>query len=182
MKLEQYQEQAKRTNADLGSEKLNLAHMVLGLVSEQEEYLEASVKEDEVNQREELADMCWYIANYCEMRGYKFHELLKQCQFFFEPNDEWIEQVSYMDVYVSKLADYVKKYVAYGKPIIRAKEKEALKGILYSLTLEECYFDFERDLRNNIEKLKVRFPEKFTQEKALNRDLETERKILEKDV
>ncbi|MBT5073489.1 MAG: hypothetical protein HOH19_08390 [Kordiimonadaceae bacterium] len=31
----------------------------------------------------------------------------------------------------------------------------------------------------NINKLKARFPEKFTQEKAYNRDLDTERDILE---
>lgn len=40
--------------------------------------------------------------------------------------------------------------------------------------------DFYKGLERNINKLKVRFPEKFTQENALNRDLESERKELEK--
>jgi NTP pyrophosphatase (non-canonical NTP hydrolase) len=39
--------------------------------------------------------------------------------------------------------------------------------------------DFEETLKRNIAKLKARFPEKFTNENAINRDLETERKILE---
>jgi hypothetical protein len=34
-------------------------------------------------------------------------------------------------------------------------------------------------LYNNIEKLKVRYPEKFTEEAALNRNLDKERKTLE---
>jgi hypothetical protein len=34
-------------------------------------------------------------------------------------------------------------------------------------------------LKTNISKLEARYPEKFTQENALNRNLENERKILE---
>jgi hypothetical protein len=45
---------------------------------------------------------------------------------------------------------------------------------------EYADLDFWQILTNNIEKLKVRFPEKFNQDKALNRDLDSERKKLEK--
>jgi hypothetical protein len=34
-------------------------------------------------------------------------------------------------------------------------------------------------MERNINKLKVRFPDKFSEHSALNRDLETERKTLE---
>lgn len=179
MGLENYQQQAKRTCASLGSYKLDLAHMVLGIVSEHEEYLKALVEGDAINQKEELADICWYVANYCEIRGYEFYNILKNNKNLFEPKEDWINKVSFFDVYVSKLADYVKKFIAYGKEIDKVKEVEALSAILYSITLEECYFNFERDLDKNIKKLQARFPEKFTEEKALNRDLKTERKILE---
>ena len=40
-------------------------------------------------------------------------------------------------------------------------------------------FDMKNIAEVNIKKLQARYPEKFTSEKALNRDLETERKILE---
>lgn len=40
--------------------------------------------------------------------------------------------------------------------------------------------DFEQVLTTNIEKLRARFPEKFTSENAINRNLDTERQILEK--
>jgi NTP pyrophosphatase (non-canonical NTP hydrolase) len=171
-----YQENAQRTCASLGSEKLDLAHMVLGIVSEQEEFLKAVVLEDNVNMREELADMCWYVANYCTFRGYNFAKLI---DYSFDFEEEWESQVSTFDVYSSKLADYVKKYIAYGKEIDRNLEVKALKGILYSLTIEDCGFDFTDDLERNINKLKLRFPDKFTEYNALNRDLDGERKILE---
>ena len=40
--------------------------------------------------------------------------------------------------------------------------------------------NFEECLDLNINKLKIRFPDKFTEENALNRDLASERKELEK--
>jgi len=176
--MQNYQELAKRTCASLGDEKLDLAHMILGIISEQEELLQAIVKEDEVNMREEMSDICWYLANYCTFRGYDFNKLVEEYQFDFEL-EEWESGVCTFDVYSSKLADYVKKYIAYGKPIDRVLEERALGGIIYSFQFEECYFSFKDDLDRNIKKLQARFPEKFSQEKALNRDLETERKILE---
>jgi len=42
----------------------------------------------------------------------------------------------------------------------------------FGINPEEAY-------EKNINKLKVRFPEKFSEEKALERDLEAERKTLE---
>jgi hypothetical protein len=39
--------------------------------------------------------------------------------------------------------------------------------------------DLEEMLQRNIDKLKARYPEKFTQENALNRNLDVERQILE---
>lgn len=48
-------------------------------------------------------------------------------------------------------------------------------------TMRELGYEgtWEDDLVTNIEKLRTRFPEKFTDEHANNRDLETERKVLE---
>jgi hypothetical protein len=42
----------------------------------------------------------------------------------------------------------------------------------YEINLEECF-------EKNIAKLKARYGEKFSSEMAINRDLETERNILE---
>lgn len=48
-----------------------------------------------------------------------------------------------------------------------------------ALGIDELDGDFEQVLRTNIEKLRARYPEKFSEQNALNRDLEREREILE---
>lgn len=180
MKLfKQYQEDAKRTCADLGDLKLNLSHMALGIISELEEYTKAMVEDDMVNAREELADMCWYLANYCNFRGFDLEDVIGNPNSLSFDLQKWEEEVSLLLVFSSRLSDYVKKYIAYNKPLNEELEKKAIEAIAYSLTLEADYFDFEVDLKKNIDKLKQRYPEKFTEEKALNRDLKAERLILE---
>ena len=54
MTFKEYQEQAKRTYPSLGSEKLDLTHMVLEIYSEYNGWVDAT---DLVNEGEELADM-----------------------------------------------------------------------------------------------------------------------------
>ena len=177
--LDWYQEQAKRTIGDLG-EKMNLAHMVLGIGSETEELYKAFINDDKINILEEICDKFWYIANYCTFRGYNLAELyIKRNEFkqeAWELNCE-VEVIKY-----SMLQDCVKKYIAYNKPINKEIEENALKGILWSL--EEVAFsenvNLFKGLENNINKLKVRFPDKFNEELALNRDLQKERLELEK--
>lgn len=177
MTLKNYQNHASRTMVDLGSLELNLSHMILGLVSENEEYLKALALDDVVGSKEETADQFWYIANYCTLRNFDMEEIYND--FDVEKIEDWELEVATLDVYVSKLADYVKKFVAYGKELDPILEKRALGTIMEMLILENGEFILEIDLQKNIDKLKARFPNKFTQEKALNRDLETERKILE---
>ena len=55
----------------------------------------------------------------------------------------------------------------------------AIIGICMGIC-EVLEIDFWQTLTNNISKLQVRYPEKFTEEAALNRDLAAERVELEK--
>lgn len=48
-----------------------------------------------------------------------------------------------------------------------------------AIAIDAMNGDFESILKTNIEKLRKRFPEKFTSEKAINRNLEDERETLE---
>lgn len=83
---------------------------------------------------------------------------------------------------IGELADVFKKNIAYQKPIDWINVEEEIADILWYL----CNFcninniNIENSMQNNINKLKVRFPEKFTTFHALNRNLEDERKQLEK--
>lgn len=119
MNLKTYAQKAKRTLPDLSDQypHMNELHMILGLVTEVGELADVYKRNmaygaplDPVGEGEEIADIMWYLVNFCSMRG----------------------------------------------------------------------FDIEKLLKKNIEKLKQRFPERFSEEKAINRNVIQERKILEK--
>jgi NTP pyrophosphatase (non-canonical NTP hydrolase) len=81
----------------------------------------------------------------------------------------------------AEFSDMLKKAIFYGKPIDEVNLKEEIGDILWyaALALRTLNTDFETVMGRNIEKLKSRYPDKFTEDKALNRNLDTERKILE---
>ena len=167
MTFKEYQKQAKRTCPTLGSEKLDLAHMVLGIHSEYNEWITAT---DEVNESEELADMLWYLANYCTFRNYSFERLF----------DVELSNTLGITFNSSKLQDLVKKYIAYNKEISISEESALLENLAFNIKKLYGETDIFQSLQNNIDKLRVRFPEKFDEELAKNRDLAAERKELEK--
>ena len=74
MNFKEYQSLALVTNADLGSEKLNLAHMVIGMCSELNELETALYNEDVVNISEECTDEFWYLANFCTLLNISLEE------------------------------------------------------------------------------------------------------------
>lgn len=174
MNFKSYQEQSKRTCASLGDEKLDLAHMTLGMGSELSELQHAIEKGDVVNVGEELADYQWYLSNYTRLRGYEYMEYSPA-----KHGDTFMNLELFIKT--SQLQDMTKKYVAYGKVIDEDSERELIAEV--SAIISRIYIDFELDeseyLQKNIDKLRARFPDLFDAELAINRDIETERKILE---
>jgi NTP pyrophosphatase (non-canonical NTP hydrolase) len=77
--------------------------------------------------------------------------------------------------------DMLKKHVFYGKPLDKVNLKEEIGDLLWycAIALEALGTDFQAVMQTNIDKLKARYPEKFTEEKAENRNLVREREILE---
>lgn len=68
-----------------------------------------------------------------------------------------------------------------GKSLDRVNIKEELGDLLWYIAII-CYatgLSFEEIMETNIDKLKLRFPEKFTEEQAIDRDTDKERKLLE---
>jgi NTP pyrophosphatase (non-canonical NTP hydrolase) len=80
-----------------------------------------------------------------------------------------------------ELMDAFKRKLFYGKPLDVVNVKEEIGDIMWyvAILLRELDLDFHELLQLNINKLTARFPEKFTEHHALNRDLGTERNILE---
>jgi len=83
---------------------------------------------------------------------------------------------------VGELVDPFKKFMAYRKMIDFVNVQEELGDLMWYVA-NFCRinnFDLEKIMDNNIAKLRARYPEKFTEENAINRNLEKEREILEK--
>ena len=183
--LKWYQQQAKRTCPDLFPDKdlstssfLNTSHMIYGMVSEIPELLEAIAKEDYVNVGEEIADLMWYIANYCTFHGIDLQDCL-----IIDGNKE-VSYRTYPEVFcyfIGELADIEKKELAYKKTYSYEKQIDILQNLVYYIArcCRVMNIDFHKSLYNNIEKLKVRYKDKFTTEEATNRNLEQERTKLE---
>lgn len=182
MKFREYREQTKRTLPNLGSVIFNSIHMTLGLGSEIVELFEALDKDDRVNIGEELSDKLWYAANYCNIHGIEVNADLTEGVV----ENDWIQFDNLLqDIirHISILQDFDKKLLAYGKEV-PFEDRSSKINLLISFIIEAmgCIgLDAEVCMRNNIDKLRTRYPDKFNSEKAVNRDLEAERKQLEKE-
>lgn len=86
-----------------------------------------------------------------------------------------------MQTEVAEIADVYKKCIAYKKPLDFVNIKEEIGDVMWYIA-NLCNmngWDLRDILTTNIAKLEARYPDKFTEEKAINRDLDIERDILE---
>jgi len=83
----------------------------------------------------------------------------------------------------AEFLDALKKHVFYGKELDKVNLKEEIGDLMWycAIALDELGATFDEVQNTNINKLKARYPEKFTKERAEVRDLKTERKILEEE-
>lgn len=77
--------------------------------------------------------------------------------------------------------DAFKKALFYGKNPDYVNLDEEIGDILWyvAIYLNARGITFEQIMQQNIDKLRARYPEKFTSEHAINRDLDAEREALE---
>ena len=167
--IENYQEQALRTMASLGTKAMDGMHMAAGFTTEIGEMNEGIAYNDIVNIREEHGDTYFYIANECSTYGLIFTDLIEQAKTRRKK-----------PFYLHNIVDLHKREFAYGKEMDLIKlEDELITMIQYLSKVEKDFkFTIEESLVINIKKLYKRYPDKFTEEKALNRDLEAEYKTL----
>lgn len=80
-----------------------------------------------------------------------------------------------------EFVDMLKKHIFYGKPLDVLNLVEELGDSCWYIAIacDALQVSFEDVMKKNISKLKARYPNKFTQEDALNRDLKRERETLE---
>ena len=186
MNLDQYEKETQRTFAYrqsmLDTKTLDLLHCAIGISTEAGELLHAQYSMDKINIGEEIADQMWYASNMLRFieRTIDEDEVKKVIadNMMFEP----LSYVNTSVQYASELLDLFKKHIYYGTELSYDKIYMVLVQIVITLyDLCKSYkLDMNKLLDNNINKLRIRFPEKFTQELAENRDLGAERKELEK--
>lgn len=178
MNWNEYKELSEKTLSTefhCGKQVENLLHGVIGVITELEELLGWS---DEVNKKEEVADIFWYLA-------LLDRELNLNLQL---PNTTpSITQVTNQSLIIqsfkisSLLLDFLKKKIYYNKNVDLENFKNEVKN-LFDVMCTLCklnQIDIPNVLDKNISKLKARYGEKFTSERAINRDLVIERNILE---
>lgn len=79
--------------------------------------------------------------------------------------------------------DVLKKWIFYGKEPDLVELGEEMGDTLWYVmeVLNALGVDLEFVMQQNIEKLRTRYPDKFTEDKAINRDLDAERAVLERE-
>jgi len=184
MEYEEYLELSEKTLSDefhIGGKVQNTLHAVMGISTEIEELLDNygdGNTMDRINVLEEISDVCWYLA--ILHREYptidRFENIAVKVN-----RDEPFGCILDLNKSTLKLMDIMKKKIFYNKPI----PHDAFNNLVllvdtdihwlcdyYDIDIKEVY-------QVNIDKLKARYGDKFTSDKAINRDLDVERTILE---
>lgn len=100
---------------------------------------------------------------------------------FFPPNPRIIHAAMGCVTESGELLDALKKQMFYGRELDITNVKEEAADLLWYLAIlyDELGTDFGTEQERVINKLKARFPEKFNEDDAFDRDLSKEREILE---
>lgn len=172
-----------------------ILHAVIGSLTEVEEILENykdGVLIVDVNKQgsiaEESADIFWYLSilfRELNIRNYNYKLPLvispqTNPDNSFIINDPFNTLLSFTKVSL-KFLDLLKKKIYYNKDISNDIMID-LSIKLHALLTHFCNqydADIDNILEKNINKLKARYGDKFSSERAINRDLQTERNILE---
>jgi len=194
MKFHEYQPLAMRTAKMFPSLEMNLIHAALGIGSEIGELAETvngiwmdletathSGTGGLSNIQEEIGDAAWYAQLACAHLGWQFHELIVWDQ-------QAIRDLSYplfkasstrspvavhecAVAFSGEILTIIKANAIYSKTLNEEKLKQNLALFITSLAyLSEIYeVKFEAALEHNIDKLRKRYPNKYSDADALAR-------------
>lgn len=127
---------------------------------------------------EEIGDCFWYIAIACDVLEINFDNMISKIElsFFGQKPAQIEDSLNALSHVTSKMLDYYKKYLFYGKEYNTDNLKimlESTTSHLYNILRQERHDDFELRyvfddsrlldyiLNCNIEKLKQRYPEAY---------------------
>lgn len=171
---------------------IRLLHGVMGLGSELAEIREMADKLsiDQINLKEEMGDLYWYMGIMIDELGLDPVAIFQDARSI----DVQLRQLSsrhgrkathvsinQMTKSIGTITDLVKKNLMYGKELQVTEINAQLTklGTEISILLQMFDMTSTEAQERNIEKLRARYGQKFTEAAALERDLAKERKILE---
>lgn len=193
-----YQKQANKFALEVTEElkqrielrNLEMLHYVMGICTEVSEinlaYDEVDFhlyKVDIVNLQEELGDICWYTGNLAEILNIELEWGIPDNVFDRKETDllDFYARNHTLSIISGDFLDLLKKNIFYGVKLDETKISEKLPDLAFLLSkmAELVGVDISEVHKRNINKLTVRYNEKFTEEAAVNRDLDAEREALE---
>lgn len=156
-----------------------LLHAAMGLVTESAEII---TSESDQHTVEELGDVMWYVTLGLDALGHSFEEvpILSEEEFLeLVPGDAAIDSLV---IVAADILDLVKKSVFYGREIkhetivslFYLMKNIAHYGLLFSPDFENNPVILDDVIEANVKKLRARFPEKFSEDAANNRDVKAE--------
>lgn len=179
MNWKEYLEQSEKTMSSefhCDEKEQRILHALIGILTEIEELLDNHIGDssDEINRSEELADAFWYCAIIAREYNIDFSQISRKSN---NPMETLIRIVKH----TCSLLDMLKKKLYYNKPIDESKFKTNFYEVLLNLSdyANQYSINIEETFDINISKLRARYGEKFSSEKAINRNLNLERSILE---
>lgn len=168
--MDNYIAQAMRTNSTstgLHNVHPDLLHATLGLCDEHFEY---QMSQSWLNAGEELGDLCWFIA--LAAHSLDCDPFTNAAGFLvFNPDAPMLQHA------LAEFVGAVKKSYAYGAPLHEHRLRWLL-GAMIARINTICESKLKRTLdellAGNIAKLQARFPDKFDEAMAINRNIKQE--------
>lgn len=157
--MQNYVEKALRTAAGkIHPVNMQILHAAIGMVTEAAELDSAP---DRGNYLEELGDIMWYVAIGCNELGVSLDEAEEMSNGEFHPV-----------VVAADFIDLLKKQIFYGKVANPVDQTVLLGNMIVSVrsNAEATEVTLDWVLEQNIAKLTKRYPDKFSSERAINRD------------
>lgn len=194
MNPQEYSKLALRTESVLPADHAleakmwRILHGAIGICTETAELVDGirKGKENKINIMEEIGDVMWYVAIVCDAIGdaennIDFSNILTMgCRIELEEGVTIFGYSSFSCICAGDVIDAVKRSIFYRKPLDEMKIAEALIALVSQLrgVAKIAETDFDEALARNIAKLKARYPVKFDDVKAVERDLAKENEAL----
>jgi hypothetical protein len=170
----------------LDDKMIRLLHAGLGMSSEIAELVRAlkSTDLDLINISEEVADIAWYAAIATNALEFD-HEKISSLE---AEGVEWGKTFGTLEICahtafwaIGEFNNLLKKSLFHGKILDSERIRHNLMQLCACLSAISyfCKIDLSEARKRNIDKLKIRYGNKFTEESSSNRDLDSERKVLE---